>query len=153
MHQGGNMSVWTDLPHDAVTRQRRPWGVRALAVLLLLGLLPQAFAAPTRLNFDHLTTGFELIGQHRDLPCEACHANAMFQGTPRDCAACHGVGTAVRATATPANHLLSPHRAPSAEPPTAGTRAFSFDHNQVRGGWSPCHNGVQAGGEGPTHIV
>ena len=153
MHQGGNMSVWTDLPHDAVTRQRRPWGVRALAVLLLLGLLPQAFAAPTRLNFDHLTTGFELIGQHRDLPCEACHANAMFQGTPRDCAACHGVGTAVRATAKPANHILSTDQCASCHTPIAWNPAVNFDHTQVRGSCSTCHNGVQAQGKGPTHIV
>ncbi|MBV9697929.1 MAG: hypothetical protein JO005_13465, partial [Gammaproteobacteria bacterium] len=36
-------------------------------VLLLLGAGAHA-AAPNRTQFDHLTTGFELIGQHRDLP-------------------------------------------------------------------------------------
>src|SRR6266446_5103682 len=148
------MSVWTDIPRYAVARQRRPWGVRALAVLLLLGLMPQGFAAgPTRLNFDHLTTGFELIGQHRDLPCEACHANAMFQGTPRDCAACHGIGTAVRATAKPANHILSTDQCASCHTPIAWNPAVNFDHTQVRGSCSTCHNGVQAQGKGPTHIV
>jgi len=34
----------TDL-HDAVTRQRAPGVVRALVVLLLLGLMPHVFAA------------------------------------------------------------------------------------------------------------
>src|SRR2546429_6954855 len=75
------------MTQTGVRRQHRRWGVRAFAALLLtLGLLPQGMAAPPiRYNFDHLTTGFELIGQHRDLPCESCHANAIFKGTPKDC--------------------------------------------------------------------
>src|SRR2546429_377275 len=118
------------MTQTGVRRQHRRWGVRAFAALLLtLGLLPQSMAAPpVRYNFDHLTTGFELIGQHRDLPCESCHANAIFQGTPRDCAACHGIGTAVRATAKPANHILSTDQCAS------------------------CHNGVSATGMPPPHI-
>ena len=61
-----------------------PWRVLALLALLLGGLLaPRAQAQPPlRPAFDHLTTGFELLGQHRDLPCEACHVNAIFKGTP-----------------------------------------------------------------------
>src|SRR5215469_9979895 len=71
-----------------------------LAVLLGCTLAPATPAAgPQRSSFDHLTTGFELLGQHRDLPCESCHANAMFKGTPKECGACHGVGTVIRATA------------------------------------------------------
>ena len=54
-----------------------------LALLLCGALAPLAQAAgPQRSAFDHLTTGFELLGQHRDLPCESCHANAVFKGTP-----------------------------------------------------------------------
>src|SRR5437879_6321545 len=148
------MSVWTDIPHHAVARQRRPWGARTLAVLLLLGLLPQGFAAaPIRYNFDHLTTGFELIGQHRDLPCEACHANAVFKGTPKDCGACHGVGTSVRATAKPANHILSTDQCGSCHTPIAWNPAVNFDHTQARGSCSTCHNGVMAQGKGPKHVV
>jgi len=125
----------------------------ALATLLLLGLTSQGLAAPTRPNFDHLTTGFELIGQHRDLPCEACHANAVFQGTPKDCGTCHGIGTAVRATAKPANHILSTNQCASCHTPIAWSPAVNFDHTQVRGSCSTCHNGVMAQGRGPTHIV
>jgi hypothetical protein len=148
------MNVWTDMPHDAVTRQRHRWGARAWAALLLtLALLPQGFAATIRANFDHLTTGFELIGQHRDLPCESCHANAMFKGTPSDCGACHGIGTTVRATAKPANHILSTDRCASCHTPVAWNPAVNFDHTQVRGTCSTCHNGVMAQGKGPTHIV
>jgi hypothetical protein len=41
-----------------------------------------------RSKFDHLTTGFELIGEHRDAACESCHVKARFKGTPHDCVAC-----------------------------------------------------------------
>jgi hypothetical protein len=147
------MRIRTAITH-LVTRQRYCWGARALAALLLtLALLPQGFAATIRANFDHLTTGFELIGQHRDLPCESCHANAVFKGTPTDCAACHGIGTTVRATAKPANHILSTDRCASCHTPIAWNPAVNFDHTQVRGNCSTCHNGVMAQGKGPTHIV
>src|SRR5260221_9841710 len=93
----------------------RSWGVRlplALFALLLLcaGVVRAAVTTAAsatdspalpieRTTFDHLTTGFELVGQHRDLPCETCHFNAVFKGTPRDCATCHGMGTQVHPTA------------------------------------------------------
>ena len=141
------------MTRDSLARQRDRCGARALAALLLLALASQGHAAQNRPNFDHLTTGFELVGQHRDLPCESCHANAIFQGTPRDCAACHGIGTAVRATAKPANHILSTDQCASCHTSIAWTPAVNFDHTQVRGSCSTCHNGVQAQGKGPTHIV
>src|SRR6202048_114722 len=84
-----------------------------LFFLLALGMGSPSHGVQVRDRFDHLTTGFELEGQHRDLPCESCHANAVFKGTPRDCAACHGIGTTVRATAKPANHILSTDRCAS----------------------------------------
>jgi hypothetical protein len=110
-----------------------------------------AFAAQTRDTFDHLTTGFELIGEHRDLPCESCHANAVFKGTPRDCGACHGVGTAIRATSKTANHILSSNRCDSCHTPVAWKPAVNFDHAEARGSCSTCHNGNQAQGKPATH--
>ena len=120
-------------------------------VLALLAVMP-AFAAQTRDTFDHLTTGFELLGQHRDLPCESCHANAVFKGTPHECGACHGVGTAIRATAKTANHILSTNRCDSCHTPVAWNPAVNFDHAEALGSCSTCHNNVQAQGKGPTHI-
>ncbi|HEX2571671.1 MAG TPA: hypothetical protein VH877_19075 [Polyangia bacterium] len=32
---------------------------------------------------------FPLAGAHASVPCERCHPNERFGGTPRDCAACH----------------------------------------------------------------
>ena len=134
----------------------RRHALRALGPLLagvfaLAG--PSPGATPRTANdFDHLTTGFELIGKHRDLPCESCHVNAIFKGTPHDCGACHGVGTEVRATAKPANHILSSNRCEACHTPIAFDPAVKFDHAEARGSCSTCHNGVQAPGKGPTHV-
>ena len=146
----------------------------ALALLLLSTTTPQLAAAqaaapasapevatstvasntPTvdRTQFDHLTTGFELIGQHRDLACELCHVNAIFKGTPRICSSCHGVGTQVKATVKPQSHILTTNRCEGCHTPVAWNPAVNFDHAQVQGSCSSCHNGVQARGKGPTHI-
>ena len=124
-----------------------------LPVWLAVGLFATpTFAAQTRDQFDHLTTGFELTGQHRDLPCESCHANAVFKGTPHECSACHGVGTAVRATAKTANHILASDRCDSCHTPISWKPAVNFDHGEARGSCSTCHNNVQAQGKGPQHI-
>jgi hypothetical protein len=124
-----------------------------LALLLGCALATPVGAASQRSQFDHLTTGFELIGQHRDLPCESCHANAIFKGTPKDCGACHGIGTAIRATDKPPNHILSTDQCGSCHTPVAWKPAVNFDHTQARGSCSTCHNGVQAQGKPPNHIV
>jgi hypothetical protein len=123
-------------------------------LLALLALLPgaSAFAAQERSQFDHLTTGFELTGRHRDLPCEECHANALFKGTPRDCASCHGLGTTVRATAKSVNHILSTEQCETCHATVAWVPAVNFDHAQTHGSCSTCHNNNQAQGKGPQHI-
>ena len=45
--------------------------------------------------FDHLTTGFELEGQHKQVKCESCHVDGVFKGTPVACVGCHAPGTRV----------------------------------------------------------
>ncbi len=41
-------------------------------------------------KFDHNTfTTFPLTGAHVNVPCQQCHVNGKFKGTPRDCASCH----------------------------------------------------------------
>src|SRR5215467_7889258 len=134
---------------------RSSWRVVALYALLLLGLFaPRAPAQPLlRTQFDHLTTGFELLGQHRDLPCEACHVNAIFKGTPKTCASCHGVGTQIRASSKPANHIMSTDQCDACHTPVAWKPAVNFDHTQTRGSCSTCHTGGQAQGKPPNHIV
>lgn len=123
-----------------------------IALLALLAAAHPGGAAERRARFDHRTTGFELLGRHRDLPCEACHVKAVFRGTPRRCVACHGAGTAVRATAKPANHILTTDRCGACHTPVAWLPAVNFDHTQTLGSCSSCHNNVQAQGKGAQHI-
>src|SRR5208337_4895922 len=72
----------------------------AMAMLMLVpaSQVVAAVAPPITVAFDHLPTGFELDGVHRDLPCESCHLNAVFKGTPRDCGTCHIAGSQFNAT-------------------------------------------------------
>ncbi|MBV9724336.1 MAG: hypothetical protein JO299_04105, partial [Gammaproteobacteria bacterium] len=131
------------------------WHTLALIIMLVASMTaPLAHAAPpNRTQFDHLTTGFELLGQHRDLPCESCHVNAIFKGTPKLCASCHGVGTQIRATSKPADHIMSTDQCDACHTPIAWRPAVNFDHTQTRGSCSTCHNGGQAQGKPPNHIV
>jgi len=142
------------LTRDRANRSFRG-AARVLATLLLL-LAPVsiATAVETR-NFDHMTTGFELLGQHRYVPCEACHANAIFKGTPMACGACHGIGTAVRASAKPATHILSTDQCQACHTPWSWNPAVDFDHTQALGSCSTCHyqGGPGVGFKNPsTHI-
>ena len=70
------------------------------AALLVLAPAPHPAGAaqigPSK--FDHLTTGYELLGAHLNVPCESCHVGAIFKGTPRDCASCHSQGSRITAT-------------------------------------------------------
>ncbi len=142
----------------ALMRRAGRYGTLVVLGLLALGTATAQPTAPVvtapveRTAFDHLTTGFELLGKHRDLPCESCHVNAIFKGTPRDCASCHGVGTQVRATKKPTSHILTSNRCEGCHTPVAFSPAVNFDHAEVQGSCSSCHNNVQAQGKGPTHI-
>src|SRR3979490_3173899 len=78
----------------------------ALALVLFVFLMPHA-SAVQRTQFDHLTTGYELRGFHRDLSCEYCHLQGVFKGTPRTCVGCHAMGTRVNATPRPVTHILT----------------------------------------------
>src|SRR3982074_363087 len=96
------------------TRRTSGWIVpRAVAslaaALMLVPATPAAAdaAQPITVPFDHLSTGFELDGVHRDLPCESCHLNAIFKGTPRNCGVCHITGSTFNATPKSVAHIRS----------------------------------------------
>lgn len=40
-------------------------------------------------TFDHSQTAFPLAGGHAQAACRDCHLDGVYQGTPRECAACH----------------------------------------------------------------
>jgi hypothetical protein len=43
----------------------------------------------TPAKFDHNLAAFKLEGSHAEVPCESCHVNQIFKGTPTDCYSCH----------------------------------------------------------------
>jgi predicted CXXCH cytochrome family protein len=129
--------------------------LKLLAPLALVWsmLAPNALGAapPITVPFDHLTTGFELDGVHRDLPCESCHLNAVFRGTPRDCGTCHIKGSLFNATPKNTTHIPSTNRCAACHNTISFRPDVHFDHAEVMGSCVSCHNGTIAQGEGPTH--
>ncbi len=89
------------------TRLHRRFLRIALGAAVLLGslLLPLANAATGAKNFNHISTGFPLTGQHGSVRCEECHVNGVFKGTPTSCNACHIQGGAIKAVYFDAAHF------------------------------------------------
>src|SRR5882757_9388600 len=127
--------------------------VVAMAFLVLLPSLQAAAAGvpPITVAFDHLSTGFELDGVHRDLPCEQCHLNAVFKGTPRNCGLCHITGSVYNATPKTQTHIQSSNNCVACHNTISFRPDVHFDHREVMGACVSCHNGTIAQGKGPTH--
>jgi hypothetical protein len=126
----------------------------ALLATALLILVPSmradaAGAAPITLSFDHLSTGFELDGVHRDLPCESCHLNAVFKGTPRSCGICHITGSVFNATPKTQTHVQSSNNCVACHNTISFRPDVHFDHREAMGSCVSCHNGVLAQGKDP----
>jgi hypothetical protein len=133
-------------------RQQRMAGLFAwLPLLLMLQASGAEKAPPVTIPFDHLSTGFELDGVHRDLPCESCHINAVFKGTPRNCGTCHIQGSPYNATPKTITHIPSSNNCAACHNTIAFRPDVHFEHREVMGSCVSCHNGVLAQGEGPTH--
>src|SRR5882672_9388528 len=133
-------TIQSYLPHLRLDA-RIAAAIALLIALLWAGSAGAAGAGPSR-AFDHLTTGYELTGAHRDVPCESCHVNAMFKGTPHECVNCHSRGSLVGATAKPPDHVMSTDRCGECHTTAAMMPATRFDHAEVRGSCQSCHNGV-----------
>ena len=43
----------------------------------------------TPMKFNHLTTGFSLLGEHANVSCISCHAKKIFTNAPTNCFDCH----------------------------------------------------------------
>jgi hypothetical protein len=125
------------------------------AALMLVPATPAAAdaAQPITVPFDHLSTGFELDGVHRDLPCESCHLNAIFKGTPRNCGVCHITGSTFNATPKSVTHIRSTNDCAACHNTTSFRPGVHFDHHEVMGSCVSCHNGTTAQGKGTTHIA
>jgi hypothetical protein len=87
-----------------------------------------ASASTWSASFDH-NRYFQLLGRHLQATCNACHANNVYRGTPRDCIGCH------RATydrTTSPNHAAAgfPTACEQCHSASASTWSASFDHNR-----------------------
>jgi hypothetical protein len=88
---------------------------------------------------------------HRELPCESCHINAIFKGTPRNCGTCHIQGSSYNATPKTTTHIPSSNNCAACHNTIAFRPDVHFEHREVMGSCVSCHNGVIAQGKGPTH--
>lgn len=85
-------------------------------------------------KFDHNLAAFKLEGEHTEVPCEACHQNHVFKGTPTDCYSCHQkddahngqYGTDCSACHTP-----------------SGWDEATFDHNRTQFPLTGAHTNVE----------
>ncbi len=41
------------------------------------------------MKFDHNSTRFTLVGQHKLIDCKSCHTSLVFSNAPTDCQSCH----------------------------------------------------------------
>src|SRR6266404_642980 len=136
-----------------LARATMAFALLAAALLILVPSMPAAAAgaAPITLSFDHLSTGFELDGVHRDLPCESCHLNAVSKGTPRSCGICHITGSVYNATPKTQTHIQSSNDCAACHNTISFRPDVHFDHREAMGSCVSCHNGTIAQGKGPTH--
>ncbi len=120
------------------------------AVVLLLMRTSADSVANTK--FDHLTTGFRLEGAHGFADCEACHTDGVFAGTPTECADCHTQASRIQAAWKPPTHLQTGDRCDSCHRPITWVPVARFDHLEVRGTCSSCHNNMIVAGQHPQHM-
>lgn len=125
-----------------------------LAVVLTVASL-HAAAAETRLggrDFNHMATGFPLLGGHATAPCETCHVGGMFKGTPRNCDGCHAVGKRVLATPKSNAHIVTDAPCETCHFNTSTWFGARYNHGTaIPGQCRTCHNGRQAVNKPASH--
>jgi hypothetical protein len=125
----------------------------ALALVLSVGLTGIAPAQSAfESGFDHDSTAWPLEGSHRNVDCGTCHVAGIFEGTPRQCAACHARGSLVQATGVPLDHIRTTDECDACHRQTAWAYVRRVDHNAVNGSCLSCHNGLTATGKPPRHV-
>lgn len=140
------------VPKRRVPRSAWRSGLLLLALpFFVLGRPADAQPLQIRDSLDHLATGFPLTGSHERVPCESCHVGGVFRGTPRECGTCHSGGGIWQATRKSPNHIPSSERCGDCHLTTTWAVA-RFDHSQVMGDCSSCHNGAIAEGKHAHHV-
>lgn len=143
-----NVNVKQSGPYAAIAR----W----LAATVLMACSALAFGQANPRNFDHSRTGFLLSGAHIALPCEGCHQNGAFKGTPRDCASCHtsGMPFAANNTVKPQRHIPSVVGCEVCHSNQTFVGRNKFRHEMVQNTvrCETCHTGNGATGKSQQHM-
>lgn len=146
---GGVLPPHTLFPSTA--RRRPVVALLALACLLLCHAAQADRGA--RSDFDHAISGFPLSGAHARTPCEACHANGVFKGTPSQCVYCHQSGSRLSSTSKPPRHIPTHASCDTCHVSTTAWTDARFNHFSSGGiACITCHNGVASTGKPPRHV-
>ena len=101
-------------------------------------------------RFDHLTTGYALIGEHSQLDCGECHIGGVFEALPRECEACHDN---VIASGKPSMHVETTAPCDTCHTPSGFVTTAVMDHSIISGTCISCHDGIAAAGRPANHIA
>lgn len=103
-------------------------------------------------DFNHMSTGFPLVGLHATAECGSCHVGGVFKGTPRNCSGCHAKGKRVVATAMSSKHLITTEACDVCHTNAVTFYGARYNHGKaVAGQCSSCHNGLIATGRAASH--
>ena len=100
-------------------------------------------------EFDHLATGFPLIGRHQLLSCETCHRDGEFKGLPKLCSGCHD-GKFARGKNI--NHIPTLEQCNACHSLQGFTIGAVMDHSVTTLPCSACHNNLLASGQSTFHL-
>jgi hypothetical protein len=76
----------------------------------------------------------------------------IFEGTPRQCVACHSRAGLVKATGPSIKHIRTTEECDACHRETTWSYVRPVDHNAVVGTCFSCHNGLTSTGKPPDHI-
>lgn len=122
------------------------------ALLLCVLHAPGVAAFDIGPDFNHDRTRFPLEYRHAAVPCESCHIDGVFEGTPIPCALCHSRSGRIKASAPSIKHIRVIGDCAACHRPSSWTDVDQVDHTAVIGNCFSCHNNVVALGKHPGHI-
>lgn len=103
-------------------------------------------------DFNHMSTGFPLLGGHATASCETCHVGGVFKGTPKNCDDCHALGKRIVATPKTSNHIVTNAPCESCHFNTSTWLGARFNHVAAKPEQcQTCHNGRIAEGKSASH--
>ena len=136
----------------------RFWSLIFLPVFILLMLPAESYSAVATLDefsalgekFDHLTTGYELTGEHSLLECGDCHIGGVFETLPKVCSDCHDN---VIAIGKPSIHIVTESPCDTCHNTTGFLASAIMDHSILERVCAACHDGITATGKTIDHLT